>query len=750
MCNYDFEILQYNEFENLTRDLLQKEFGIFIESFKDGKDGGIDLRFGIGKNEKCIVQVKRYKDWASLRSILKQEAEKVEKLNPKRYILSTSVELSPDYKDEIMEIFAPYIKSTEDILGKKDINNLLDKHPEIEKQYYKLWLSSTSILDAIIHKATINWSEFTLEEIKEEIRLYVANESFVKAFEILKKNRYVIISGIPGIGKTTLAKMLIYDILAQGYDELVCVENDMHEAASLLQEGKKQVFYFDDFLGSNTFTPGEKNFDGKLVKFIRAIKRAETDKLFIMTTREYILAQAMEYYEKLETYDIEVAKCTLGMGVYSDTIRARILYNHIAEANLSEEYIEQLLKDKSYLQIITHKCFNPRVIEAYIDNGKWRKTPAEEFVATFVQMFDKPTAVWKYAFDALPKNAQYALLVLGTMGKDVLEEDWRSAYTSLCGTVREEYAFDNSDAEWRKIIGLLEDCFVRTNMYKSGKIVVSLYNPSVLGFAVEYLRMNPDMQKHLIESAIYPEQLYKVFTNKELLVKGGDAFVLLSSELVEVVKKKLSFFITETQLTCSTDVANKDEHAPFRKIRILYDYLLHYDGRRVIEKLISKEDLTDVHTFLYLRLPFLAEIDWAEVDFTCDEIIESMWKEDLDLEDTVSFMNMLLTVGRRDFMYKEEFVKRIKDRIESYIIENYYEYSGLEATRDYITQIAERYHNDEDVFPINDHLAMIQEAEDGLYNFPEEVNINDTVLIRSEADEKQIDEIMTSLRVKEE
>lgn len=65
MCNYDFEILQYNEFENLTRDLLQKEFDIFVESFKDGKDGGIDLRFGINEKSKCIVQVKRYKNWSS-------------------------------------------------------------------------------------------------------------------------------------------------------------------------------------------------------------------------------------------------------------------------------------------------------------------------------------------------------------------------------------------------------------------------------------------------------------------------------------------------------------------------------------------------------------------------------------------------------------------------------------------------------------------------------------------------------------
>lgn len=749
MCNYDFEILQYNEFENLTRDLLQAEFGIFIESFKDGKDGGIDLRFGINEKDKCIVQVKRYKDWASLQRQLGEEVEKVKALDPVRYILSTSVPLSPANKETIKAILTSYIQDTADILGRDDINNLLDKHPEIERQYYKLWLSSTSILEEIIHKATINWSEFTLDEIKEEIRLYVANESFVKAFDILKKNRYVIISGIPGIGKTTLAKMLIYDILAQGYDELVCVENDMHEAVSLLQEGKKQVFYFDDFLGSNTFTPGEKNFDGKLVKFIRAIKRAETDKLFIMTTREYILAQAMGYYEKLETYDIEVAKCTLDMGVYSDTIRARILYNHIAEANLPEEYIEQLLKDKSYLQIISHKCFNPRVIEAYIDNGKWRKTPAEEFVATFVQMFDKPTAVWKFAFDALPKNAQYALLVLGTMGKDVLEEDWRLAYTSLCGTVREEYAFDNSDAEWRKIIGLLEDCFIRTNMYKSGKIVVSLYNPSVLGFAVEYLHLNLDVQKHILSSAIYPEQLYRVFTNKEELTQIGDAYVLLPSELVGIVKEKLSYIITVSQSTCSTDVLKKDEHTPFRKIRVLYDYLMHYQGKGVVEKLISKEDLTDNHTFIYQRLPFLVEMNWEEVDFTCDEIIESMLKEELDIEDTISLMDALSILGRREILYKEEFTTRLHDKLELGIIDNFYEYGNLEAIRDYITQISERY-DDEEVFPVNAHLAMIQEAEDGLYNFPEEVNIKDEVVLRSEADEKQIDEIMTSLRIKEE
>ncbi len=34
MVDYDFRILQYNEFENLTRDLLQAEFDIYIESLR--------------------------------------------------------------------------------------------------------------------------------------------------------------------------------------------------------------------------------------------------------------------------------------------------------------------------------------------------------------------------------------------------------------------------------------------------------------------------------------------------------------------------------------------------------------------------------------------------------------------------------------------------------------------------------------------------------------------------------------------
>ena len=264
MNEYDFLILQPNEFENLTRDLLQKRGGVFIESFTIGRDGGIDLRFSSPKGQKqVIIQAKRYKDYAKLKSVLKDEVAKVRKLNPDRYILSTSVGLTPENKTEIMTMFSPYIKATKDILGRNDLNNLLGEYSEVEKQYYKLWLGSTAVLDDILNKRINNWSEMTLEEARKDVSLYVMNDSFERALTILKENRYVIISGIPGIGKTTLSRMLAYQILANGYDEFIKVNSMMME-----EENNFPGYRFPDVRsvtspasGTKVVTPGLQMLD---------------------------------------------------------------------------------------------------------------------------------------------------------------------------------------------------------------------------------------------------------------------------------------------------------------------------------------------------------------------------------------------------------------------------------------------------------------------------------------------------------
>ncbi|PKP58491.1 hypothetical protein CVT91_08525 [Candidatus Atribacteria bacterium HGW-Atribacteria-1] len=70
MTDYNFLNLSPFDFEELTRDILQKHFNIYLESFTTGRDGGIDLRHSKEKNNNLIVQCKRYDNYNSLGIIL--------------------------------------------------------------------------------------------------------------------------------------------------------------------------------------------------------------------------------------------------------------------------------------------------------------------------------------------------------------------------------------------------------------------------------------------------------------------------------------------------------------------------------------------------------------------------------------------------------------------------------------------------------------------------------------------------------
>ncbi len=525
MHDYDFIILQPNEFECLTRDLLQKKEGVFVESFTSGRDGGIDLRFATINGGKGIVQCKRYDNFKELLGQLKKEVEKVKRLSPSRYILSTSVGLTPHNKDVIMALFDGYIKSTDDIWGRDELNNLLGQNPDIEKQYYKLWLGSSAVLESIVNKRIENWSGFELEEIKREVSTYVMNDSFNEALKILHENRYVIISGIPGIGKTTLARMLIFHILGNGYDEFIKVSS-MEDAAQKFAEGKKQIFFFDDFLGANFLEVKESGFEDKLLAFIQKVQRTP-DKLFILSTREYILSAARRQFEKFELRNIEIAKCTIELSKYNEDIRAKILYNHLAESNLPSQYVEEILRERKYLKIIKHQNFNPRIIEAFMGKALYKSTDPKQFVGQFLDFFDRPYSVWKFAFQKMSPLAQSSLFVLLSMGGCSLLNDWKIAVEHFVKGTKSDLHLEITEQTWNEMIELLEGTFIVFN--KSGKgYVVEFHNPSVYDFLLDYLRDFPQTQLWLIENAAFSDQVLNIFTDKK--IKLGEYGMINVSE----------------------------------------------------------------------------------------------------------------------------------------------------------------------------------------------------------------------------
>ena len=336
----------------------------------------------------------------------------------------------------------------------------MKQNPKIEKNYNKLWLASTNELNTIINRDTLNWSSFELEKIEKDIRLYVENKSLNNALDILKESHYVVISGIPGIGKTTLARMLVYTMLARGYEEFVYVD-DMDTAAKMYDKGKRQIFFFDDFLGSNSFIQQSASFENKLITFVEKIRNSKHH-LFILSTREYVLSEAKAHYEKLSLSNIDIAKCTIELEYYTKTIRARILYNHLAEANIPSKYIDVFLDKHGYRTIINHQNFNPRVIESIIKEQIWESIAPDDFASKVKEFFDNPISVWQFAFEKLESETRYALLVLGTMGNYVRLDDFQKAYKQFCTLTSQEVGLKYDDVKWRQSLKVLMNCFVST------------------------------------------------------------------------------------------------------------------------------------------------------------------------------------------------------------------------------------------------------------------------------------------------
>ena len=331
---YDFSQLSYFDFETLISGLLRKEWGVRLEAFKSGRDQGIDLRYARAGDGTTIIQCKHFirSGFHTLAaSLRKEEAPKVRKLAPARYVLVTSVGLTPTNKDELIGIFAPFITSTLDIIGQTEINQLLENHPDIEQRNFKLWLTSKAVLDRVLHNAEICQTEFQIDTIRRKLPLYVQNSCYPRAIQILKTSNVAVISGIPGIGKTTLAEILIYSYTSDGYTPVV-IRSDLREGRSLYNKSLPQIFYYDDFLGQTFLRERHgfllRNEDASLIDFIEMIKDSPHAKL-IVTTREHILANAFLGSERLRRSAIIDYRCILDISDYSQLEKARILYNHL-------------------------------------------------------------------------------------------------------------------------------------------------------------------------------------------------------------------------------------------------------------------------------------------------------------------------------------------------------------------------------------------------------------------------------------
>jgi hypothetical protein len=547
MPEYDFQSLSSFDFQILSRDLLQKRLDVVLESFGSGKDKGTDFRLRDSSGS-LVVQCKHYKDYVPLLQVLKKhELEKVKKLKPTRYILTLSTSLTPDRKDEIFGLFAPYCQSPSDIFGREDLNNLLGLYPDVERKNIKLWLTSTAVLERFLHAAVWNDTALTLQRLNHRARLYVPNPSRGRARKILDQHHYCIIAGIPGIGKTMLAEILLIEYVNKYDYQAVRIANDLSEIRGVKDPARRQIFYFDDFLGTTALDRMQKNEDKRLIEFIDEV-RTNDNWRFLLTTREYILNAAKQRYESLSQPVVDLTPCIIELVDYTEKIRARILYNHIYFSDLADSYKRALLKENRYEKVISHHNYNPRIVEYMTSAKQMKGISPEDYFQTFLGNLANPIMVWDHAFKhQLSEAGQHLVLVLGTLGDEVRLRDLEAAFHAFYSYRQKKLGFGTKSRDFENALKELDGNFIKISLVGIER-VVTLHNPSLSDFLEYYFSTNPTDLMDLVQSANFFNQFINLWRGRrnnrygafdggggdELLQALGSKLMSSSSKLLRV------------------------------------------------------------------------------------------------------------------------------------------------------------------------------------------------------------------------
>ncbi len=557
MANFDFSTLNSSDLEELVCSLInekEKRSGsnVIFRTFKDGKDKGIDLFYSSGNDEfKIVGQVKHYyrSGYKALISNLKlSEKQKVIRLSPTQYFLATSVDLSHSNIVEIKDAFHPYIKSISDVYGKKDLNRMLELYPNILNQQFKLWYSTSGVLKLILHYELIGRSnEFRQNQLKRKLRLFVETPALTEARDKLKKNDFIVITGEPGIGKTTIAELLLYDYIRKGY-ELIYIYDDIKEAEKILDESKenvdvlekKQIFYFDDFLGHNSVEIQKaRGAETALLKVLRRILFYKNKK-FIFTTRSFIFNSAIEDSENLRRFNIKTKESILKLDLYSNYIRQKLLLNHIEESDLPDIHKKVLHNKDVQNFIINHSNFSPRSVEFITSYDNCINLPIKDYEKFVYKNFNKPDEIWRHAYEQQINDFDRILLnTMISFGDSVDIGDLELSYNARIDYEVKYNNFVRPLNSFKYSLRRLEGGFIVQETYNNDNF--KFINPSLVDFLLGHLRDNYDEVIRITESAVFLRQLTaRIFP---LHIPSISSKFKITSSLREKIIFKYDYFI---------------------------------------------------------------------------------------------------------------------------------------------------------------------------------------------------------------
>jgi hypothetical protein len=492
VSDYDFKGLSPIDFETFARDLLSASEGLSFTTFRVGRDGGVDLEATMADGSRLVAQCKHTPSATrsvTLRAIAKEQKKWVKQTLPSRYMWVTSADLSHQTHLDMPAKAHPLPLNVSDIWGKGRLNEVLSQPDcrHVERRHYKLWLESSEAMRQVLDASAWSRGDVLRRRIKRNLSVYVDHPSYDAAAEKLDRERMCLLAGGPGVGKTTLAEVILLRYAESGYRVFV-LDDNMSEAFRYLDMDENVFFYYDDFVGQTDAAEfrsrGEVSGLAELIAEVRASSGDGHQRRLLLTSRDQVFQQAMSISDALRHLNLTPARFQVTVKNLSPIVKSRIIYNHLYASNMPRVERVKLAKQTPQLMAACHHPnFSPRLVSLVVQRSA---TSAATLMDDLLRTLEDPADIWQGSFHNLSMAARRLLLALATMPSEGCEESLLRL-TAGIETADLPLATDETAGSWIAVIRQHGNRFWR------------FADPSCRDFAFNYIQRNPGLISDIIQ-----------------------------------------------------------------------------------------------------------------------------------------------------------------------------------------------------------------------------------------------------------
>lgn len=311
MQRYRIDDLGWQAFEALCQSILINKFAVGVQAWGGTGDWGRDAYFNgtlpipdesYAGDREFVFQAKFVENAnaasaspapALIKAVRKEIQRSRSRKPPNCYVLMTNVVLTAELRTSLESQLTAAWPHTQIVTwGGAELASFLDVLEKVRFAFPQLLSvrDFRALLDGIINKPAHEHSESMIARATEEAHVLVQTSVYRKTLEALIHHGMVVLSGLPEMGKTTIAYSLALARAVDGWQYFAVRHAEV--LLSLHRSDERQIFVADDAFGSTEYKPDLADEWASSLESV--IRRVDKNHWVILTTRTGPLQAALQ------------------------------------------------------------------------------------------------------------------------------------------------------------------------------------------------------------------------------------------------------------------------------------------------------------------------------------------------------------------------------------------------------------------------------------------------------------------------